>query len=274
MSLRDGGSSTAGYLRGQYPCYRVGNGSKPLVVFPGLSDAFEPLGLSRAQRLLFEYYYFRRFTDDFAVYVLGRPHGLPAGYSTREMAADYDDAIDALGFDRVACLGISMGSLIAQHLAADYDRVSRLVCSVAGHRLGDRGRETIRRWRDWASHGNWFDVVCDSVPESYTGYRRWLYPPFLRAARPLVPKPASEADVVVAADACLSHDAGDRLSEIDVPTLVIGGREDRLFPPDVLEETAEAVPESRLELISGVGHGGYEERRGAFDATIATFLDR
>lgn len=267
------GSQRVRYLRDRYPCYRFGDGPDPLVVFPGLSDAFAPLGVSRVQALLLERYYFRRFAADFTVYVLGRPHGLPAGYSTREMAADYDRAIDALGFDRVACLGVSMGGLIAQHLAADTERVSRLVLSVAGCRLGERGNGIVRRWRDWAARGDWFDVVRDGVPESYTGYRRWLYPPLLRALRPLVPAPASEADIVTAAEACLAHDSTGCLSSIDVPTLVIGGTEDRLFPPTVLEETAANLPEGRLELIEGVGHGGYEERRTAFDATIGAFLD-
>ena len=267
-------SPKRGYLHGRHPYYRVGSGPKPLIVFPGVSDAFSPLGLSRVQAWLLERYYFRRYRQKYTIYVLGRPHGLPAGWTTREMAADYAAAIEALGYDRVPCLGISVGGLIAQHLAAEFECVSRLVCSVAGHRLGERGRERLGCWREWVVRGNWFDVLRDTIPASYTGYRRWLYPPLLRAARPLVPTPASEADIVTSLEACLDHDASDSLREIDVPTLVIGGREDRLFPPDVLEETAEAVPESRLELISGVGHGGYEERRGAFDATIATFLDR
>jgi pimeloyl-ACP methyl ester carboxylesterase len=263
-----------GYLSVRHPYYRVGSGSKPLVVLPGVSDAFSPLGLSRAQAWLLERYYFRRYRDEYTIYVLGRPHGLPAGYSTREMAGGYDDAIDALGYDRVACLGISMGGLIAQHLAADVECVSRLVCSVAGHRLGERGRAILGRWRDWAARGDWFDIICDTIPASYTGYRRWLYPPLLRAARPLVPTPASEADIVTSLEACLAHDSSDVLSAIDVPALVIGGREDRLFSPTVLEATAEGISDGRLELIDGVGHGGYEEQPSAFDGAITAFLDR
>ena len=267
-------SPKRGYLHGRHPYYRVGSGPKPLIVFPGVSDAFSPLGLSRVQAWLLERYYFRRYRQEYTIYVLGRPHGLPAGWTTREMAADYAAAIEALGYDRVPCLGISVGGLIAQHLAAEFECVSRLVCSVAGHRLGERGRERLGCWRDWAVRGNWFDVLRDTIPASYTGYRRWLYPPLLRAARPLVPTPASEADIVTSLEACLDHDASDSLREIDVPTLVIGGREDRLFPPAILETTAEGIPESRLELIEGVGHGGYEERPSAFDGAITAFLDR
>jgi len=266
-------ASSAGYLRDRYPFYRFGNGTEPLVILPGLSDAFAPLGVSRMQSTLLERYYFRQFTDDFTLFVLGRPHGLPAGYTTREMAADYHHAIDALGFDSVACLGISMGGSIAQHLARDTECVGRLVLSASGCRLGERGKRTIRRWRDWASEGEWFRAVLDGIPASYTGHRRWLYPPFLRAVRPLLPDPASLADIVTAAEACLSHDFSGLLDTIDVPTLVIGGTEDQLFPAEILEGTAAGIPDSRLELVGDVGHGGYEERPRAWNAAITTFLD-
>lgn len=266
-------SSVAGYLRDRFPYYRFGSGTDPLVVLPGVSDAFAPLGVSRVRALSFERYYFRRFAEDFSVHVLGRPHGLPAGYSTAEMAADYYQAIDALGYDSVPCLGISMGGLIAQHLAADFDCVSRLVCSAAGYRLGREGKEIVRRWRDWAADGYWFRVLLDAVPVSYTGYRRWLYPPLLRAIRPLFPDPASEADIVTTMEACLAHDFSDSLDTIDVPTLVIGGTEDQLFPAAVLETIADGIPDARLELVGEVGHGGYEERPRAWNGPIEAFLD-
>jgi pimeloyl-ACP methyl ester carboxylesterase len=272
MTAGTGSSVEAGYLRDRHPYYRLGSGATPLVVLPGLSDAFKPLGVSCVQALLYERYYFRRFAADFTVSVLGRPYGLPAGYDTDEMAAEYADAIAALGYDSVACLGISMGGLIAQHLAVKHNCVSRLVLSVAGRRLGDHGKRTIRRWRDWAAEGEWFRAVLDGVPESYTGYRRWCYGPFLRAIRPLLPTPASEADIVTAAQAALAHDTTGSLGEIDVPTLAIGGTEDTFFPPEILRETAAGIPESRLELIEGVGHGGYEERPRVWNAAIERFL--
>lgn len=85
------------------------------------------------------------------------------------MAADYAEAIDALGFDSVACLGISMGGLIAQHLVAEFDCTDWLVLSAAGCRLGERGKRTIRRWRDWAARGEWFRAVLDGFPRAIPG---------------------------------------------------------------------------------------------------------
>ena len=51
--------------------------------------------------------------------------------------------------------------------------------------------------------------------------------------------------------------SGDRvaaLRRIRVPTLVIHGDEDRLVPPAASEHIARLVPNSRLEIIEGMGH--------------------
>jgi pimeloyl-ACP methyl ester carboxylesterase len=259
-----------GFLDGTHPYYRVGSGDRPLVVLPGLSDAFQGERPSRLAALALDRYYFRGY-DDYAVYVVSRPRHLPDGQTTWEMADAYAEALADLA--PVSVVGISMGGMIAQHLAADHPGlVERLVLAVSAARLGDDGRRILRRWRDWADAGLWFEAMLDSVPVAYTGWRRWLYPPLLRTVgHPLASDPADATDVVVSCQACLDHDAADRLPAVDAPTLVVGGTADRLFPPNLVEAAADAVPAARLELLDG-GHGVYEERKPAFDATVKTFL--
>jgi pimeloyl-ACP methyl ester carboxylesterase len=51
--------------------------------------------------------------------------------------------------------------------------------------------------------------------------------------------------------------SGDRsavLAELDVPTLVIHGRDDTLISPEGGERTAELIPGSRLLLVADMGH--------------------
>ncbi|MEN7342579.1 MAG: alpha/beta fold hydrolase, partial [Pseudomonadota bacterium] len=50
---------------------------------------------------------------------------------------------------------------------------------------------------------------------------------------------------------------GDRRAELrklDIPTLVIHGKQDRLVPVAAGIDTADAIPDARLELIEGMGH--------------------
>lgn len=257
---------------GRFPYHRVGDGDRRLLVIPGLADAF---GSRDPSRLTAEWLARGRYpdlTDVFDVWIVGRPRGIPEGYTTRDMAGEYASLLDRTG--PASVLGLSMGGMIAQHLAADYpDLVDDLVLGVSGHRLGDAGRDAIRRWRDWAEAGEWLELVLDATAVTYSGARRLVYPPLLRAASGLASlEPEEPADVVVSCRACLGHDAGAELGEIGAPTLVLGGAEDRLFPESVLRKTARDVPDARLDLLGGVGHAAPVERRGAFNRAVRSFL--
>jgi proline iminopeptidase len=64
----------------------------------------------------------------------------------------------------------------------------------------------------------------------------------------------------------------DRLGEIAVPTLVVAGASDFVFPPDAQAELAAGIPNAQLRLIDGAGHDPWGERPGAFFAVLRSFL--
>ncbi len=257
---------------GRFPYHRVGDGDRRLVVFPGLSDALSSRDPSRLTAEWLARRAFADLTDVFDVWVVSRPRGMPTDYTTRDMAGEYASLLDRTG--PASVLGLSMGGLVAQHLAADYpDLVNELVLGVSGHRLGDEGRRAVRRWRDWAEEGEWLELALDATAVTYSGHRRLLYPPLLRAADGLgALEPEKPADAVTSCRACLDHDAEAELADVDAPTLVLGGAEDRLFPESVLRKTARGVPDAKLGLLGGVGHGAPEERRRAFLRAVRSFL--
>jgi pimeloyl-ACP methyl ester carboxylesterase len=49
-------------------------------------------------------------------------------------------------------------------------------------------------------------------------------------------------------------DCRDLLPSIAVPTLVVGGAEDRVTPPALQEEIAAGIPGARLMLLDNCGH--------------------
>lgn len=262
-----------GYLAGGHPYYRVGGGDRTLVVLPGLSDAFATGDPSRLTAALLDRLYYGAYREEFTVHVVGRPRGLDPGTTTRDMAADYATLLEA--FDGpVAVEGVSMGGLVAQHLAADRpDLVERLVLGVSACRVGEEGRRVLGRWHQWAVAGGWTRILADSASVTYTGHRRRLYPSLLGTVGRARPRePAFPDDVPVSLRACLDHDTTDRLDDIEAPTLVIGGDEDAFFPAELLERTAAGVPDARLKLFAGVGHGAVEERKREFDDSVRAFL--
>ena len=75
------------------------------------------------------------------------------------------------------------------------------------------------------------------------------------------------------ARACAEHDALERLEKVAVPTLVIGGVQDRLMPPRHSESLAKAIPGAQLSLVPGAGHLPYLEAPAVFSREVLQFVE-
>jgi pimeloyl-ACP methyl ester carboxylesterase len=64
----------------------------------------------------------------------------------------------------------------------------------------------------------------------------------------------------------------DRLSEITVPTLVMAGRDDFLFPPEHQEELAAGIPNARLQIIEHAGHNPHSEQPAEVMQAVRDFI--
>jgi pimeloyl-ACP methyl ester carboxylesterase len=73
-------------------------------------------------------------------------------------------------------------------------------------------------------------------------------------------------------DACLGHDALDRLPLITAPTLVTVGDQDILTPLRYSRLIAERIADAQLYVFSDVGHGGVFEMPGEFNRVTLDFL--
>lgn len=143
-----------GVFREQFPYVRVGVGSQPLVVLPGMTlDNKTPSALvarSYGQG-------FRRLADEYTLYIVQRPRGLSSGAGTKEIAAAYARLLSQeLG--RVRLMGLSTGGSIAQHVAVDQsDLVDGSSSSSAvppSHRAAGRSACAGEIWRRTNNGGN------------------------------------------------------------------------------------------------------------------------
>ncbi len=83
--------------------------------------------------------------------------------------------------------------------------------------------------------------------------------------------PADPSDYIVTLEAEDKHDFKDRLAEIKVPTLVIGGDEDYLYP---IRETAAGIPNAELILYEGFGHNAIYDNKSQFQEDVLAFLKK
>ncbi|EMA42836.1 alpha/beta fold hydrolase [Halococcus saccharolyticus] len=64
----------------------------------------------------------------------------------------------------------------------------------------------------------------------------------------------------------------DRLGELDIPTLLVHGREDPIFPVAWSERAAKRIPTARCEVIEQCGHWPPRERPEKFNRVVSEFL--
>jgi pimeloyl-ACP methyl ester carboxylesterase len=69
------------------------------------------------------------------------------------------------------------------------------------------------------------------------------------------------------------HDVGDRLGEITVPALVIGGTHDHLTVADASVFLAEHLPKAELKMFDRCGHMSMLERHRELNTVLTAFLD-
>lgn len=246
---------------------RFGSGKRTLIMLPGLGDGLRSMqGTALPMAVLY-----RIYAKEYTVYAFSRKNQLPAGYTTRDMARDQRKAMDALGIQRADILGVSMGGMIAQHLAADYpERVGKLILAVTSARPNPILTESVTQWMELARQGDHTALMDSNIKRIYTEeyYRRnkWMIPITGRLT-----KPQSYDRFLIQAEACLKHNAYDRLPFLDAPTLVIGGEQDHTLGSDASREMAAQLPNARLRIYAGYGHGVYEEA-GDFHKTVLSFL--
>ncbi len=248
-------------------CAAFGRGARTLVLLPGLGDGLKNV---RGMALPLAWLY-RAFARDFRVLVLSRKEPALPGSTTRDMAADVAAALGVLGVEQASVVGVSMGGMIAQHLAADYPGlVEKLVLAVTCPGPTPLMSENIARWMDLARRGDHVGLMVDNGRQIYSdAYLRRLGWAFPVAGR--LSKPRSYEKFLILAAACAGHDAADGLARIAAPTLIVGGQLDKTLGPEGSYALHRAIGGSRLKIYPHLGHSAYEEAPD-FQQLVLDFL--
>lgn len=246
---------------------RFGTGKEVMIMLPGLGDGLRTMkGTAMPMAAMY-----RMFARDFTVYAFSRRNHIPEGSTTLDMAEDVLFAMDALGIGKAHVMGVSMGGMIAQHLAADHpDRIGKLVLVVTCPVINPIAEGCISRWVRDAKADDHLSLMDSNVrliySEDYYRKKQKLIPMLAKLT-----KPESYDRFLKQADACLTHDAREKLSRILSPTLVVGGEQDHVLGGDPSRELAEAIPGARLHMYEKWGHGLYEEAAD-FNDLVLTYL--
>jgi len=246
---------------------RFGTGKEVLIMLPGLGDGLRSsYGMALPMALLY-----RMYAKDYTVYMFSRKNRMPAGCTTADMALHVKEAMDILGVEKAHILGVSMGGMLAQHLAADFpEKVEKLILVVTAARPNPVLTDSVKLWMMQAKAGDHTALMDSNLERIYseTYYRKnkWMVPFLGRFT-----KPKSYDRFLVMAQACLDHDAYCKLSSITAPTLVLGGEKDKTLGSEAAAEIAAAIPGAVLNHYPQWGHGLYEEAP-EFNRDVLDFL--
>jgi 3-oxoadipate enol-lactonase len=199
---------------------------------------------------------------------VGRSGPLAPGAGIAEMAEDAHRLAARLDRGPVTAVGCSLGSAIVQEWALAHPEDLAAVVLISTWSRADAYLEALfRHWRALAVEGD-----LERLGESLAllcGWPGWFEP---------APDGESEGDalppaetLVAQLDACLAHDTGGRLEEIDLPALVLAGARDQVVGPHHGAAVAAAIPGARLELTE-TGHVPFWERPDECAALVTGFL--
>jgi pimeloyl-ACP methyl ester carboxylesterase len=205
--------------------------------------------------------YDHRDTGRSVTYVPGRPE-----YTGANLVADAVGVLDAYQLVAAHVVGVSAGGAFAQLLALGFpDRVLSLVLiSTSPATGGERSLPSpTERFGDFLTSAgvDWCERA--SVIGYLVAYERMLsggVRPFDEAAwREFVGRDVERAQDIAASQNHTMIGEGDvpsePISSIAVPTLVIHGTADPMFPLAHGQALAEEIPGARLLTLEGAGHG-------------------
>jgi 3-oxoadipate enol-lactonase len=167
---------------------------------------------------------------------------------------------------RIHLVGLSMGGRIARNVALHYPAWLRSLT------LAD------------TSPG--FDSLSPEQVRRFVSERRARTPETLRRLLGKNPRPeafqalmesfaATHAESYIKTiEASVAHDRAAPLEEIRVPTLVITGTEDQVYPPAMARDIARRIAGAQLVEIEGAGHMSNLEQPERFNQALSEFIDR
>ena len=203
-----------------------------------------------------------------------RGHGLseatPAPYAMTDHVEDLAALLGALGVSSAAIVGLSVGGVIAQGLAATHPELVRaLVLCDTAHKIG-----TDELW-----NGR-IDAVTNAGIASIadTVMQRWFTPAYRVPGNAdfvgytTMLKQTSVDGYAGTCAALRDADLTESTRALKLPVMCIVGDQDGSTPPELVRSMADLIRGSQFRIIADAGHLPCIEQPQAVAGIIAAFL--
>lgn len=193
-----------------------------------------------------------------------------------EHAQDVFGLINTVIRKPVHLVGISYGSLVAQHLAVNYPAiVDKLILISSFAHKTPLYKSIELSWKNALKIGG-YDLLLD-VMLPYVLGQSYFDNPFIpidalkNMRKDLHPEPTSILKLMQATEE--RADYLKELEKVSASTLIIQGRNDLLFPVYFATAIQEAIPNAKLEIVEQCGHTINLEAPQKLSALIKDFIE-
>lgn len=201
-----------------------------------------------------------------------RGHGLSddpdTGWSMAELVGDAAALMDYFQMKNACFVGLSVGGIIAQGLAAERPDLMRLMvlCDTAA-RIGNAD---LWNTRIHAVETGGIAAIADGILE------RWFSKPFFDDPsfpmwRNMLIRQSDRGYARVSA-AIRDTDFLESTARLTLPTLVVVGAHDGATPPDLVRDTANLITGAQFHVIKGAGHIPCVEQPVVFTQLLRQFM--
>lgn len=220
-----------------------GNSERHVLLVHGTPGSYRTFGISPLLK------------NGYSVISLSRPGyfrtPLFVGRSPEDQADAFAMLLDELGIDSVAVIGISGGGPSSLQFAIRHpEKCSRLVLMGAVSRRQNRGPQSVIQQLFSTEFGTWLQVQMmlwqmedADLARRAEHYVRTTMFPFSKTG------PGKRNDI-----AQMENLPDYPFGQVQVPTLIIHGTEDRRVPFGQAQYLAEQIPGAELAAIEGKGH--------------------
>jgi 3-oxoadipate enol-lactonase len=205
-----------------------------------------------------------------------RGHGLsdapPAPYSIDDHVGDLAALLDAHEIQGAIIVGLSVGGMIAQALAAERPDLARLLvlCDTA-HKIG-----TPKMWnaRIDAVRASGVASIAESVLERWLSVEfRHAHPAETAGYRNMLTRTPAEGYIGTCAT-LRDTDLTSTATQLTQPTLCLVGEDDRATPPALVESLSALIPNAAYKTIPNAGHLPCIEQPKSLSLRIESFVRR
>jgi 3-oxoadipate enol-lactonase len=200
------------------------------------------------------------------------PHDDPAAATIERLGDDAARLLDVLGVvGRVDFVGLSIGGMVAQRVAAAYpERIGSVVICATGNKIG-----TAETWnpRIEAVRNHGPQAVADATMERwFTEHTRAHRPEVVAGFANMVARTPA-AGYIAGAMAVRDADLRADDARIHARALVVSGEHDGAASPEVGKAMSEAIRGSRFAVVRGAAHMIAADQPVAFNALLHDFLE-